>query len=73
MQLPEPRGEERHVLCGDGVLAPRAVENLRIGVGTRAGHDLEVLLEFGACDPALGRDDDPARPRINQPVDRHDS
>jgi hypothetical protein len=48
-------------------------KDLRIGIGTRAGHDLKVLLEFSACDPAIGRDDDPARPRINQPVDRHDS
>jgi hypothetical protein len=37
-------------------------KDLRIGIGTGAGHDLEVLLEFSACDPAIGRDDDPAAP-----------
>ena len=47
-----PRGEEGHVLCGDDVLAKRAVEDFRIGVGTRAGHDLEVLLEFSVTLPS---------------------
>jgi hypothetical protein len=72
MQLPEPRGQDRHVLCSHPVLAPRPVKYLAVGIGARAGHGLEILLEFSTGHLALGRDDDTARARINQPIDRHD-